>query len=78
MPEGHRFPMNKFYHVLDTLKKDGMVMRGEVNLFRPMKASWTELSYVHEQNYLKSLQNLSLSEKELSEENRPSSKERTS
>lgn len=45
MPEGHRFPMNKFRRVAEQLVAEGLVAPGGFHVPRPAPAAWAALAH---------------------------------
>lgn len=63
LPEGHRFPMEKYDLIPRQLLHEGTIQ--EENIFAPRKASREEVLNCHTPEYLDKLQSLTLSKKEI-------------
>ncbi|MEO0411481.1 MAG: histone deacetylase [Pseudomonadota bacterium] len=50
LPEGHRFPMNKYYYLLQQLKASGLA--GDANVFTPAPAPRAWLDLAHDPAYV--------------------------
>jgi acetoin utilization deacetylase AcuC-like enzyme len=50
LPEGHRFPMDKYARLRERCLAEGIF--GEADLLEPPAATWDELALVHEPDYL--------------------------
>ena len=64
IPEGHRFPMQKFHHVFRILMADSVISSRKGQVFTPELPSWAALECIHESVYLSKLQFLRLSDNE--------------
>jgi len=62
LPEGHRFPMEKYNILPQQLLYEGTI--SEENIFAPQKASNGDILKVHEEEYIDKLINQKLSRKE--------------
>lgn len=62
LPEGHRFPMEKYSLLPEQLLYEGLI--GEDNLFEPGYCADKEILRVHDAAYLERLKRLQLSKKE--------------
>lgn len=62
LPEGHRFPMLKYELIPAQLMHEGLI--NDANLFSPELVSEEIILRTHEQNYWRSLRDLTLSERE--------------
>ncbi|MBT8233656.1 MAG: histone deacetylase, partial [Saprospiraceae bacterium] len=62
LPEGHRFPMDKYELLPEQLLYEGTVTQD--NFFKPKKLSDEQILLTHTPLYLDKLNNLSLSKKE--------------
>lgn len=62
-PSRHRFPMQKFRHLVDTLREQGIATPS--NLFRPGQARMDVLEQAHCPDYLSRFVNGSLTDKEI-------------
>ncbi|MDE0472535.1 MAG: histone deacetylase [Ekhidna sp.] len=62
LPEGHRFPMEKYDLLPEQLIREGTI--SESNLFRPRKLVEKEILAVHEESYWQKLINLDFSRQE--------------
>lgn len=72
LPEGHRFPMEKYELLPEQLVYEGTL--SEENFFKPDKADERWVNAVHDQNYLEKLKNLRLSASEVRRTGFPLSK----
>src|SRR5690606_38200694 len=63
LPEGHRFPMEKYELLPEQLIREGTI--SEHQLFRPQPLSSEELLLTHSGEYYRKLENLDLSAKEI-------------
>ncbi len=62
LPEGHRFPMDKYDLLPQQLLHEGTIT--EENIFRPRKLTEQEILRVHDPDYWQRLKNLQLTRKE--------------
>lgn len=58
LPEGHRFPMQKYNAVPENLLAKGIVAKDW--FYHPGPAEWNEIAAVHDSDYIQQLQNLSI------------------
>lgn len=58
LPEGHRFPMQKYNAVPDQLMAKGTASKDW--FYHPGQADWAEITSVHDVSYAEQLQNLSI------------------
>lgn len=63
LPDGHRFPMDKYYLLPQQLIKEGIC--SQEDFFEPEKALSEIITKVHTEEYYKRLQNLALDKKEI-------------
>lgn len=62
LPEGHRFPMEKYQILPDQLLFEGTIL--EHNLFQPVKARREDILLVHDEDYIKKLEKQQLTRQE--------------
>lgn len=62
LPLGHRFPMEKYTLLPQQLLHEGTITRK--NIFEPEKATFQDVSKVHDKEYIQKLENINLSKKE--------------
>lgn len=75
LPFGHRFPMQKFHHIFKSLVSDRIVQNMTEQVFLPTVPDWSTLALVHEEEYLRKLRGLTLSEQEVRKMGFPQTKE---
>lgn len=73
LPEGHRFPMEKYDLLPEQLLHEGTI--SQENLFKPEPVSKEQILNTHEETYLNSLESLSLTRNEERRTGFPLSKE---
>lgn len=73
LPEGHRFPMEKYELIPEQLLHEGIIE--ECNLFNPNKIKDLWLKYAHDSEYIDKLKRLNLSKSEVRKTGFPLTKE---
>lgn len=73
LPEGHKFPIDKYKLIPERLINEGTI--SEVNIFTPSKAELSIVELTHDKEYVSKLVNLRLSEREIRKIGFPLSKE---
>jgi acetoin utilization deacetylase AcuC-like enzyme len=73
LPEGHRFPMQKYNLIPEQLEYEGCISLS--NIHRPCELSDDIITLTHCSNYLQRLNNLSLSQQEIRKTGFPLSRE---
>ena len=73
LPENHKFPINKYRLIPETLLKEGTIT--EENIFAPEKAEREIVELTHSTKYLDKLLNLQLNEREIRKIGFPQSRE---
>lgn len=62
LPEGHRFPMEKYNLLPQQLLYEGSI--SDDNIFKPDRACYDDIADVHDKEYIQKLHNLKLTRKE--------------
>jgi acetoin utilization deacetylase AcuC-like enzyme len=62
VPEGHRFPMEKYELIPQQLLRDGIIQQSQITA--PATMDWSNISLTHDSEYMEQLMQLTLGKKE--------------